>query len=116
MSTAPATANTGTQEWTAIPAPPKVPNFHQGYGYTLHYGSPGWDVHEGTHDTKTTLGEVLFHAKTAKEAKEWAAKAGPAKPAAKPAAKPRAPRAAKGDAAKAAKQPEPAKADDTTDA
>jgi hypothetical protein len=60
-----------TVEWKQIPAKPKVPNFWQGGGYTLHYASPGWDVHEGTHDSKDTLGDVLFHARTAKDAKQW---------------------------------------------
>lgn len=66
-----ATTSTDTPEWVAIPPAPKVPNFHQGYGYTLHYGSPGWDVHEGTHSTKDGLGDVLFHARKASEAKQW---------------------------------------------
>lgn len=66
-----ATTSSDTPEWVAIPPAPKVPNFHQGYGYTLHYGSPGWDVHEGTHDTKDALGDVLFHARKAAEAKQW---------------------------------------------
>lgn len=87
--------------WTAIPAAPKVPNYWQGYGYTLAYVNKGggWDVHEGTHDSKATLAdsEVLFHSRLAADAKQWVkdhAKPGTPKPAeakaAKPTAKPKA--------------------------
>jgi hypothetical protein len=101
-----------TMEWTAIPAPPKVPNYHQGHGpngdYTLHYASPGWDVHDGTHDAKATLGPVLFHARTAKESKAWAQQQHDAKPeAAKPAPRPRKTTARTADKAAPADQAAP---------
>jgi hypothetical protein len=115
MTTARAATKTTTTpppaaEWTQVPPAPKVPNFWQGHGYTLHYASPGWDVHEGTHDSKTTLGPVLFHARKAADAKEWAATQTPAKPAAKaPAAAKAAAKPRKAAAAKAT--PEPPKAE-----
>ena len=136
MSTAPATAKTTAaknttppppDEWTQIPPAPKTPNFWQGHGHTLHYGSPGWDVHEGTHSSKDTLGDVLFHSRTAAEAKAWVVEQAPAKsakpaakapaakaePAAKPAApKPRAPRKAAAKAQPAARAEQPAELPD----
>lgn len=87
-----------TTVWTAVPAAPKVPNFWQALGYTLHYASPGWDVHEGTHDSKGTLGDVLFHARKAAEAKSWVEQQPVAAP--EPDPQPRKPRARKPKAKK----------------
>lgn len=96
--------NTPTPAWIAIPAPPKVPNYWQGYGYTLRYKGPGWDVHAGTHSSKEALGEVLHHERAAAAAKTWAEEhpledAKPAEGEAKPkAARKRTPRKPKADA------------------
>lgn len=79
--------------WTAIPAPPKVPNYHQGFGYTLMYVNPGWAVYPGTFSSKTEKPDTapLFHSRKAAAAKAWVEEhaTATAKPAAKQPAKPK---------------------------
>lgn len=85
------TAGGGLKHWAK-----KGVNYHHGHGehqdYTLHYAKGGgWDVHEGHHEGTSTLGPVLYHAKTADEAKAWAVKHHSEAHAPEPAVTPKVP-------------------------